>query len=151
MWTLSCSSARTDGERNSLFFCASGLLDQTKEAYCGCWGLWGIKGTKWGEERHKTRAKESGWIATHVAEVLKSWSFSPVRTGLQCRRIKVKFSFLISVSFTVSPQLSLGPTDWWIGLSIGQLGDEVRCVCFGACWVFPVAATDCITAVHTWA
>lgn len=43
------------------------------------------------------------------------------------RTVEVKLIF-ISVAFTVPPQLSLGPTDWWIGLSIGQPGEDVRCV-----------------------
>lgn len=72
-------------------------------------------------------------MAAHVREALKRRIFQPSEDWIAKEEGKseVKF-FFISVSFTVSPQLSLGPTDWWIGLSIGKPGEEVRCVSFGA-------------------
>ena len=50
--------------------------------------------------------------------------------------------------FIVFSQLSLGPTDWWIGLSIGQAGEEVRCVLYGALEMFSVAAADSLRALN---
>lgn len=60
------------------------------------------------------------------------WPFSLFRIGI----------------FLVFSQLSLGPTDWWIGLSIGQDGEEVRCVLYGALEIFAVAAADALRALN---
>lgn len=62
---------------------------------------------------------------------------------------KGSFSAYFELDFViVSSQLSMGPTDWWIGLSIGQLGEEVRCVCYGAFETFSGAATDSVGALN---
>lgn len=69
-----------------------------------------------------------------MSGALKSQSSGLVKDGSQV-------FFVIYFLFTVSLQLSLGPTEWWIGLSIGPPGQEVRCVGIFFWSLYPVSVT----------
>lgn len=60
-------------------------------------------------------------------------------------RVVMSATLPVSLAFNIS-QRSLGPTDWWIGLSIGQPGEEVRCVCHGAHSSFCTMASSLASA-----
>uniref|UniRef100_A0A669B2C0 Phospholipase A2 receptor 1 n=1 Tax=Oreochromis niloticus TaxID=8128 RepID=A0A669B2C0_ORENI len=65
------------------------------------------------------------WVFYRGAEyLLAKQPFDCQSSGLV--RDGSRVFFVIYFLFTVSLQLSLGPTDWWIGLSIGPPGQEVR-------------------------
>lgn len=67
---------------------------------------------------------------------------SPLSSYQGCN---VSHSYRLSLAFNIS-QRSLGPTDWWIGLSIGQPGEEVRCVFHGAHSSFCTMASSSASA-----
>lgn len=69
-----------------------------------------------------------------MSGALKSQSSGLVKDGS-------RVFFVIYFLFTVSLQLSLGPTDWWIGLSIGPPGQEVRCVGILFWSLYPISVT----------
>lgn len=117
----------------------------TRIVSCGVEPCEGIKGTKQGNERAKARAKESTCSCKRGSEKVDL----SARRGLHSKEEgKREVSSLSSLFLIVSPQLSMGPTDWWIGLSIGQPGEEVRCVCCGVYQTFSGAASDSIRAVN---